>query len=466
LPRAPRGDHLPTYYNHLSIEFRRDFLLAGARVQNFASPDIDVDYSHFSQRYLEASWRWVNFRAGNSFAIIGRGILLRSFELPGFLYEDPERRQRHGVIRDIDGWRATLTPGPFEIMALSGRPVDPLEPPNEETRRLDKIRGAQASVRLHGNVRVGGGYLEFHENSALPLATRFAQFSLKPAFAAMGLRDLDADFYAEYATIQGKDAFGKFDAKHPHAFYFSGTLAYAAWGGCFEYKDYRDFALGINDPPSLVRENSEVLLNRATHVLLAEAEQGIQAEISLAPRPAWRVTANYSAASNDLHGPPPTLRYTEKMLAIEWFGDPLTGKIFVDASRDDILFERERFTSGIAGDYHFTGGSTVGADLQWQRIRRAASGFFDYEFTNFYSALKLGGWKKFSFSAQLERSSDPFETATVKYWPGAGIGWQPDSRIALQFFGGKRRGGNACDHGYCIQVQPFSGIELRMQTNW
>jgi len=475
LPRATRDVNLPTYYNHLSIEYRRNsFLndelgfLAGARLQSFASPELnsppfDESYNKFSQRYVEASWRWVNVRAGNSFAIIGRGMVLRSFELPGFLYEDPLLRQRHGVIRDVDGWKISLSPGPFEVMAISGRPVNPLRTPNDKSRRGGEVRGGQASVRLPGNVRVGGAYLEFRERRNVPLATRFVQFSLKPVLSALGIRDFDADFYTEYATEQGRNGFGKFDADHPYAFYFSGTLAYGAWGASFEYKDYRDFAFGINDPPSLVRENAEVLLNRATHVLLADAERGIQAEVSFAPAPAWRITANYSSSKNEFIQ---TTRYHEALLAVEWFGENLTAKIFADGSRDDLLSEKDRFTSGVAADYHFANGLTLGADVQGQRMRR-----LDYEFTNYYSALRLGGWKNLSLSVQMERSSDPFETDDLtakkkKTWAGIGIGWKPASQIDVQFFGGKRRGGNACDHGYCLQVQPFSGVELRMQTNW
>jgi hypothetical protein len=352
------------------------------------------------------------------------------------------------------------------VTAISGKPVDPLRTPNDESRRRGEVRGGQASVRLPGGVRIGGAYVEFRERQNVPLATRFVQFSLKPVLSTFGIRDLDADFYTEYATVQGRNGFGKFDADHPHAFYFSGTLACGAWGASFEYKDYRDFAFGINDPPSLVRENAEALLNRATHVLLAEAERGVQAEISFAPAPAWRITTNYSRAKNDLGANIPGARYHEALLAVEWFGEHLTAKIFADGSRDDLLFERDRFTSGVAADYHFTNGLTLGADVQGQHMRR-----LDYEFTTYYLALRFGGWKNLSLSVQMERSSDPFETDDLtakkkKTWAGIGIGWKPASQIDVQFFSGKRRGGNACDHGYCLQVQPFSGVELRVQTNW
>jgi len=478
LPNANRDEALPAYYNHLSVELRRnDFLstqlalLAGARLQSFSSPQLDApgldeSYNHFSQRYIDASWRWINIRAGNAFAIIGRGMLLRSFELPGFLYEDPQLRLRHGVIRDVDGWKVTLTPGRFEVMAISGKPVDPLRPPADKDRRRGEVRGGQASVRLPGNVRIGGAYVELRERRTVPLATRFLQFSLKPVLAKIGIDDIDADFYTEYATVQGRNGFGKLDADHPHAVYFSGTLAYGAWGASFEYKDYQDFAFGINDPPSLVRESAEALLNRATHVLLAEAEQGMQAEVSFSPAPSWRVTANYSAAKNDLDANLPVLRYHETLLAIEWFGEKLSAKIFADGSRDDILFERDRFTAGIAIERHFSSGLTLGADVQGQRMHR-----LDYQFSNYYSALRFDGWKNLSFSMQAELSTDPFESNDLtaektEYWLGAGLGWRPAPQIDAQFFGGKRRGGNACDHGYCLQVQPFSGVELRLQTNW
>lgn len=477
LPRAAE-EKAPAYYNHLSIEFRREvsqsgWLLAGLRLQNFASPELNKyhpalneDYNDLSQRYAEAGWSWGRARAGHSFAIFGRGIVLRGFELPGFVYEDQILRERHSVTRDLDGWKLTLSPGPLNVMALSGVPVNPLVPPSDERRRSGKLGGAQVSLRLPGGLEAGAAYLELRDDRKTVVATRFLKWSLAPMLSWMGWSELSAEFFGEYATAQGRGAFGKLDLETPHALYLSGALTFGAWGASVEYKDYRDFALGINDPPSLVRENAEVLLNRATHVLLQEAEKGVQVELSFAPRPKTRVTANLSEAKNDFGPGLDVLRYKDRYLAFEWLGDPFSAKLFVDGSRDDIRFETERLSGGLAADYYFRSGVTLGGDLQWQKIRRLAPSRFDYHFTNFYAAMRLQGWKNFSGFVNVERSTDPFEAATVEYWPGAGIGWQPIPAVDLQFFAGKRRGGPVCDHGYCLEVLPFEGMELRVSTRW
>ena len=46
------------------------------------------------------------------------------------------------------------------------------------------------------------------------------------------------------------------------------------------------------------------------------------------------------------------------------------------------------------------------------------------------------------------------------------IGWHPTPQMDLQLFFGKRRGGTACDHGFCIEVLDFEGMELRLETRW
>ena len=80
--------------------------------------------------------------------------------------------------------------------------------------------------------------------------------------------------------------------------------------------------------------------------------------------------------------------------------------------------------------------------------------------------LKIQDWHNFSFALNSERSTDPYVTNSKKYFVNTSLGWQPIHQVNLQLFIGERRGGTACDHGYCIEVLDFEGVELRMETRW
>ena len=87
--------------------------------------------------------------------------------------------------------------------------------------------------------------------------------------------------YFEYAHQQRSVAqWFEFDrgGGSPHALYAATNLIAGPLAISAEWKDYQRFRLGTNDPPSLVREHTFALLNRATHVLMADDEHGFQVE--------------------------------------------------------------------------------------------------------------------------------------------------------------------------------------------
>jgi len=466
LPRT-NEDSNPSYYSDLLIEYRYKWFQAGLRGEGFNSPELSNGYDHISQRYAQFSYEWADVRVGNFYGVFGKGIILRSFELPGFIYESRVFRTQQRIFRDIDGLKVTLRPGPLEVTALGGTPVDPLQPPENENRRTGDIVGTQVKLDLPGSVSIGTAYLEYETTFKSKLSTYFASWTADRLLQNVGLEDLTLDVYGEYATDKGYGKFAEFERDSPHALYLSGNFTLNRIGGSFEYKDYRSFNFGINDPPPLIRENAEYLLNRATHVLDANAEQGIQMELYFSPTFNWRFIGNYSRARNDFSENFTPL-FEERYLGAEYLGGSWFVRAFVDDGKDELFSEVERFTTGIAPDYQLANGTTVGVDVQWQRIRRASPPAFDFDFTNFYTAVRVQNWHNFTFALGGERSTDPdvTDSEASKYFLNFSLIWKPIRQIDLQLFAGKRRGGTACDHGYCIEVLDFEGTELRMETRW
>ena len=463
LPNSREGK-IPTYYSDMIVEYRYKWFLAGARGEGFNSPDLKNKYDHISQRYLEFSYSWINARIGNVYGIFGKGLILRGFELPGFIYESQAFRTQQRVIRDFDGIKVELNPGPVSVTFINGKTIQPLLPPTFEDRRFGDLTGAQGRLSLPGSVMLGTAYLKHKTTFETKILTRFLSWNADNLFEKLGSDDLTFDLYAEYAT-EGNKGFGKFKSDDPHALYMTGNFTWDIFGASIEYKDYHKFDFGINDPPPLVRENTEVLLNRSTHVLNAFAEEGYQFEFYLYPFSSARFVANYSIARNKFSKTFSPI-FQERYVGFEFIGDPWSVRAFFDNGEDGIVSEVKRITTGFAPDYSFSSGTTIGLDFQWQKIQRASQPFFDYQLTNFFSAFKIQDWHNLSFAINSERSTDPYVTNSKKYFVNTSIGWQPVHQVNLQLFVGKRRGGTACDHGYCIEVLDFEGVELRMETHW
>ena len=77
-------------------------------------------------------------------------------------------------------------------------------------------------------------------------------------------------------------------------------MDYGKFSFITEYKDYIGYNLGINDPPSLVKEHTHPLLNRDTHVLIPKNEKGIQFEGDYFFGESSTLTINMSSAKNDI----------------------------------------------------------------------------------------------------------------------------------------------------------------------
>lgn len=461
------GSANPAFYTDLTLEYRHRSILGGLRTEGFHARDIGERYDRVSQAYLEYTWDWGSARAGNSYGIFGRGLIFRGFELPGFVYESRVFRTQHRVIRDVSGFNLKLSPGPLNAQFIIGKtPVNTLDPPEDQVN--GDLTGGQVSVNLPASLTVGTAYLEYDTSLKDKLSTYFVSWSADGVLAQIGADAWTFDFYSEYATSKGFGKMAAFNANTPHALYLAGNFSWQTLGGSVEYKDYQSFDFGINDPPPLIRENSEYLLNRITHRLDSFGETGFQTELYYSPQPLTRFIVNFSRARNNFDN-----LFVQRYFGVEGIGTPWSARFFFDFSKEEFLSEPRRITTGLAPDFTFRGGTVAGLDVQWQHIKREFSADFNYTLSNFYTSVSLQNWRALSFALSLERSTDPDVTgvnprfeSTDKYFVNGSVGWTPDSRISVQLFAGERRRSTACDHGFCLEVLDFKGVELRLDTAW
>jgi hypothetical protein len=472
--KVPGSDStaISTAYNQINVDFSQKGLQAGLRAEAYNAWGTNREVYEITQKY--ARWNHKGFRleVGNYYAILGRGITLRAYELPGVVLESQLYRLRYSPTQDMEGAYASWTGRFVEAKALIGKPtigdIPPGatsgNPPKDIARKQDWVSGGELSIRPLPAIRVGGTGLHINpdaptddESGAL---SGFADIDLTPVFGQSGLY---GSFYGEYATRQG--------GPNGHGLYLSSNIGGSRLGLSVEYKDYDNMALRFNDPPSLIREHTAFLLNKATHVLLTLNEKGYQTEATYT-QPNWGTfTANVTYAKNKL-GPTITTVFKERHLAfdLEKYFDLHMG-VFFNWGKDELSGINKRRIAGLIAEKSLSSGHTLGIDLQHQRASRPFGN--PQNFNDTYLLLSWKHPKGFGIAGVIDRTTDPFEvdraeTFAIETGTRAFLALNLNARINNHYdavlFVGERRGGTACTSGTCYQVLPFKGVEMRINT--
>lgn len=451
---------LTTLFEQLNLRFDAGSVRVSGRLESFLTHREERRYTRLAQARVTARLGGFDATVGHFYDILGRGLLLRGFEIPGATYEDAAFRVRQSFQRDIEGATIAYRNGPIALRVLRGKPLLAVLPPTRprEERRPDLVTAGSGSVRF-GPLEVGGNLLR---NEAAIGQQDFGSVSGR-------LRAGGASGYVEYATQRGGETLSPDKAR---ALYAALTYGRAGGGGSLEYKDYQNFFLGsgFNDPPSLVREHSWVVLNRSTHVLNAVNETGFQVELYTV-LPKGTLTLNTTRAVNE---------FGESLVYKEYYAEfasvPLgewSGRAFVDAAEDPLKGESARRAAGFYLDRKLAGPWSVSTTLEGQRFTRDF--LEDGDATNFVVGVTASRSTRYSAGLVWERSTDAFLTddprtaeieTSARQWLGVNLGWRPNRQHTLGLFVGTRRGGPACTSGICYEVLDFEGAELRVTSRF
>jgi hypothetical protein len=479
-----------SFYDRLDVQYVSPSVLAGARFETDRNSDVENEYAGFTQRFVD--WHdeaaGLHLRVGNCTTILGRGLVHRSFELPGVVLENTGFRTRFTPVRDVDGVLMEMSRGPLALRAIGGAPSEGDVSLAEEEilgvpRHNGHIAGGQAVVALPRAAQAGA--IVMRSPGGIDPATNLPrQHTLGSGFVdvdplrALGLHGPALPTYFEYA--QEDRTFGQwwaFDTSDPtpHALYAGTNLLWGAFALSLEWKDYSQFRLGTNDPPSLVPEHTEVLLNRTTHVLVADDETGYQAEASWSPVPWGSLVLNRTRADGARDD-----RYEEWYAALRALprgGESIDGGVFYDRGADSTTAITRRDTYGfdVTGRWH----TRWSAKLDVERLTSERKSFipatlsigltrFEDVHVSLVATLADIGSAGFSW----DRTTDPLDpswdfgrTSALHLFSWNASAHISDGNEAVLFLG-KRRGGLACTAGTCYQVQPFEGFELRLVSRF
>ncbi|MBN2029808.1 hypothetical protein JW824_06130, partial [bacterium] len=437
------------------------------RFEQFQHQNQSLSYQRISQASFRYQESGLDIQVGNFYSIIGRGLLLRSYEIPAMVYEDAGFRVRYGFYRDIEGVKFEYRNPYFRLKTLRGRPLINGLPPTSrrQDRRLDLVEAVEVETDLK-RVQIGAAFLRNHHTDQIHDYVS-GMFDIQ--------LPLQLALYVEMAReIQPTQSWFETNSQSAYGVYNSLNWTVGPLGMSVEYKNYSRFFLGsgFNDPPPLVKEHSYPVLNRVTHVLNLNDEKGFQADLFYRLPAGHLITANYSSAQNQTLVK--TFRFQE--LFGEWWAplsDRTQMKLFTDFAYDELQGEKNRFSIGIVWDQQWERQWSTILDLEYQTFR---NNFYPARrFSNTVARWSIARSPKASFSIIFETSSDPkltdqpntfdVETST-RTWLGTALGYNPTSRHSIQVFYGERRGGPACTSGICYEMLDFKGFEFRLTSRF
>ncbi|MBU1074066.1 hypothetical protein KKG45_12540, partial [bacterium] len=472
-------------FDQFNLEYSHDAWRVGLRTESFRpSRDdgfISSAYDEITQKFVD--WRddGIHLRVGSGYATLGRGLLFRAFELTGVVQDAVFPPSKYVDSRDLDGFVLEADRGPVRATVLAGEPVRYPEFPHgladfSLPRRQGSVSGGHAAFRLHRGLEVGAGYLRTEMIAAdglEELGGADLTLRLSPLVPALSASGAEASFYMEYAGRGWRPLSDGLDTgdETPHALYTATELSYGRWGLSFETKDYRDFAIGVNDPPNLVPEMRQHLLNRMSHFLLQNDERGHQISAMGALPGDWTVQLESAHAMNQVNGP---RDYRLNFIGLESPAHAATrGEIFAAVGQDEVESIADHWTVGGSVDRDLGELLALLVSFEYQKVKRE---IFDTEerFENIFCSAGVSRAGVGSVGVTAEFSNDPAEKddgltydvieSAPRRWLGAYATLLIGTSHEASVFAGQRRGGTACTSGTCYLVPDFNGLEMRITS--
>lgn len=444
------GNFFSTIYDRALLNYSYKGFISGVTLEQFYTPYSSRNYTKLNQVRLYYYSKSFEIKVGNYYETLGRGILMRSYEIPGAILEDKSYRSRNYFHRDLLGASAKLRYKNLTAKVLYGKPLNNVLPPtfDAKERRLDEITAFQSDYSVKKQLFGGAAMYLKNESEKSWFAMANATGNVFPFLT----------YYAEYARKVSSHSEGE----TPFAFYGNLNFTFDVFGLSAEYKDYSNFLLGsgFNEPPALVKEHSYKVLNRSTHVMQPQNERGFQFEGFVRFQNESVLTLNHTLAINDFG----TVYKFREYFAEYAFGikETVELKLFADFAQDPFKLEEDRISTGVYSDLKIGEGKSLNLSVEFQTFNRSGNSV-----QNQVYALGFADRSKFSAYLISELSNDPnIVECGRKLWLGSGVKYKMNSKHTLQLFAGERRGGPACNSGVCYEVLDFKGVELRLSSRF
>lgn len=374
------------------------------------------------QRFLEYRTGNLEITAGNFYTMLGRGLVLRSFE---------NRTLRWDT--NIDGIHLSYHHPKIDFQVLGGKPR------NRRGRRFEVLQAGEIRLKPVRQFHLGGTYLVTKLNSRgeVSWGSVFGQLSL-------GTQTL----YGEYATKRFPAA-----VADGHALYVGGNFSLIDFNLSVEYKDYQQFdlteGLTYNNPPTVFREHQYTLLNRHQRVQDANNEKGFMVEGSY---PVWEngiATLNVNRTRNQAGANV----YEEYYAQFELDAPEGWEWVWAQGRQKDLEAQYLNFVNTTL--WNFSGLDALKLTYEHQQAKILLN---NRQYYNQLVILSYSRASRVTLSLSGEHSTD--QVSEKKYWAGMQVDWHFLEKFDLTIFGGTRREGKICAGGVCVVRPEFEGIEF------
>jgi hypothetical protein len=439
------ADFFPSLYDRIEIDYRKKGFSISTTVEQYHTTFEGRSYFDLSQLTLGYKHNNWDIKLGNFYETLGRGALLRSFEIPGALLEDIGFRSRNYFHRDILGGTVSYTTKKASFQLLSGGVLNNVLPPTfkRSERRVDIVTVVKSKYKYIKGQEAGITMMR-HEISGSDAAHYLSG-------TVDGKITKGLDYYGEYAAHLQDNR---------HAFYAGLTASKGAFSMTVEYKKYVNFIIGsgINEPPAGVKQQTYRVLNRSIHVPNPLNEEGYQVDLFYRLTNGTVFNLNHSMANNQFGTINTTFRqfFWEVQSSI---GDNIDYKAFIDYSKDPFKAENNRYSAGIYSDIGVHPQLRLTPEIEYQSFDRGDGGLH-----NFNLLMGLNWNSKLFVSVLGEWTNDPFiikDNQSSRMYLGGTFRYQPNYKHTFQLFLGERRGGPQCAAGVCYEILDFKGLELR-----
>jgi len=438
-------DLFPSVYNQLETDYKFKGLKANLAIEQYHAPFDGRSYTNLSKLSLSYKKKRWDIKIGNFYQTLDRGLVLRSFEMPGALLEDLGFRSRSAFHRDILGGSVKYKSKKLSVQLLRGAILNNVLPPvfNRRERRTDIVSALSAAYKYKKGHEAGITILRSECMNGS--SDHFITTKLKGRITS------SLNYYTEYAGNIEENRYALYSV-------LSGSMG--DLGYSIEYKKYSDFVLGagINEPPSGVKQQTYRVLNRSIHVTNPLNEEGYQIDLFYNLGQETILNFNHALALNRF-GTRSTL-FQQYFLEVQSsIGEGLDFKGFVDYSNDPFKDESNRFSIGLYTDIELDDKKRLLPELEYQIFERAESQIY-----NFNALLGLNISSRLFISILGEFTSDPFivrEGMSSRLYLGSTLRYVPSAQHTIQLFVGQRRGGPQCSAGVCYEILDFRGLELR-----
>lgn len=435
-------------YNRLFVSYDYNKFKAFVTLEQYYTKYLDRNYTIPTQYGITYNSKYLDVKVGTFQETLGRGLLLRSFEIPGAVLEDISYRSRYYFQRDILGGSALFKLKNFNAKFIYGKPLNNVFPPNEPNslRRSEEIFTGQLEYNYKGH--------------SFAVAAMQLNDVVKNTYGMMYLSGNISNglsYYGEFSKNLSNNNFTSdwsFDSSQ--ALYLNLNYYKDKFGITAEYKYYNEFVLGtgINEPPALIKQHVYRTLNRSTHVPQPLNESGTQIEAVYNFNDGSVLTFNNAFSNNDFGK---EFLFQEYFLEYSLpFKEKWYIKSFVDFAQDPFKLEKDRISFGVYSEYQYSEKFTYNFDTEAQFFERLGDNVLN-------GLLNIGVTykNKLIINILTELSNDPVLTNELEFWIGLNSKYQISQRQFIQLFAGKRRGGPACNAGICYEILDFKGIEVR-----